>query len=164
MKRYPISFGLAVFLVISGLVVGSIFTFGMQYWDAEVTREECILVETRFASYEEIRSGRRNSIQEIAINCVDGNRHYVDGVSINPDLINSISKLSPMQEITLLIHPNDDAIVEFSTEEGNIIEFDDTMRKLGVEATAFLIMGLFMYLMACIGLYSIVRHIVQKKA
>ena len=53
--RDPIPLGLAVFLLIAGLFLGSVFTFGMQYWNSEVTREECTLIDTQFVSYKEIR-------------------------------------------------------------------------------------------------------------
>ena len=36
MKRDPMPLGLAIFLLIAGLFLGSVFTFGMQYWNSEV--------------------------------------------------------------------------------------------------------------------------------
>ncbi len=58
--------GLAVFLLVSGLLLGSIFTFGMSYWNSVVTREACTLVETQFVSYDEIwRPKRPMEIKEI---------------------------------------------------------------------------------------------------
>ena len=125
MKKEPMPFGLAIFLLITGLLLGSVFTFGMQYWNSGVTREECTLIETQFIAYKEIHQPKRPiKIQEIAVDCANGERYFIDSVSVNTDLQNSLSKLSRQQEIHLLIHPNSNTIVEFSTENGTILTFD----------------------------------------
>ena len=68
MMRDPMPLGLAVFLLIAGLFLGSVFTFGMQYWNSEVTREEYTLIDTQFVSYKEIRQPKRPmEIKEIAV-------------------------------------------------------------------------------------------------
>ena len=59
MRKDPMPFGLAIGLLVVGILLGSVFTFGMQYWNAEVTRESCIFVETQFVSYDEIRRPTR---------------------------------------------------------------------------------------------------------
>ena len=164
MKRDPMPLGLAIFLLIVGLFLGSVFTFGMQYWNSKVTREECTLLETKFISYKEIRKPKRPmEIKEIAIDCVNDERYFIDGVSINTDLRNALSELSEQQKISLLIHPNSNTIVEFATENGNILAFNETIRKLGGEATGFLFLGLFMYFCSLVGLYYIAFHIIEKR-
>ena len=164
MKKEPMPFGLAIFLLITGLLLGSVFTFGMQYWNSGVTREECTLIETQFIAYKEIHQPKRPiKIQEIAVDCANGERYFIDGVSVNTDLQNSLSKLSRQQEIHLLIHPNSNTIVEFSTENGTILTFDETIRKLGGEATGFLFLGLFMYFCSLVGLYYTAFHIIKKR-
>ena len=61
-------FGLAIFLLIAGLLLGCVFTFGMQYWNANVIREECTVIDTEFVSYKEIRKPKRPmEIKEIAV-------------------------------------------------------------------------------------------------
>ncbi len=59
MRKDPMPLGLAIGLLIVGILLGSVFTFGMQYWNAEVTRESCIFIETQFISYDEIRQPKR---------------------------------------------------------------------------------------------------------
>ena len=164
MRKIPISLGSAIFLLISGLLLGSVFTFGMQYWNSEVTREECTLIDTQFVSYEEIHNAKRpTKIKEIIIDCVNGERYFIDGVSINTDLRNTVSKLSKQQKISLLIHPNSNTIVEFSTENGNMLAFNETIHKLEGESTGFLFLGLFMYVCSLVGLYYIAVYIVKKR-
>lgn len=164
MNREPMPLGFAIFLLVSGLLLGSVFVFGMQFWNAEVTRDECISVETQFASYAEMRQpGRTAGIKEIAIECVDGERYFIDGVSINTNLTDALSKLPASERIHLLIHPNTNTIVEFYTETGQILTFDETIHKLDGEATGFLFLGLFMYFCALVGLCYTAFHLVKKR-
>ena len=164
MKREPMPLSLAILLLTFGLFLGSVFTFGMQYWNSEVTREECTLIDTQFVSYSEIRQLKRSmEIKEIAVDCVNGERYFIDGVSVNTDLQNSLSKLTRQQEIHLLIHPNSNTIVEFSTENGNILDFNKTTRKLGRESTGFLFLGFFLYFCALVGLYYVVLNCIHKR-
>ena len=154
MMRDPMPLGFAVFLLIAGLFLGSVFTFGMQYWNSEVAREECTLIDTQFVTYKEIRQQKRPmKIKEIAVDCANDERYFIDGVSINSDLRISLSELSQLQEIHLLIHPN----------SNTILTFDETIRKLGGEATGFLFLGLFMYFCSLVGLYYTVFHIIKKR-
>ena len=164
MKRDPMPLGHAIFLLIAGLFLGSVFTFGMQYWNSEVTREDCTLIDTQFVSYKEIHQPKRPmEIKKIAVDCVNNERYFIDGVSINSDLRNSLSELSKHQKIYILIHPNSNTIVEFSTENGTILTFDETIHKLGGEATGFLFLGLFMYFCSLVGLYYTAFHIIKKR-
>ena len=128
------------------------------------TREDCTLIDTQFVSYKEIRQPKRPmEIKEIAVDCVNNERYFIDGVSINSDLRNSLSELSKHQKIYILIHPNSNTIVEFSTENGTILTFNETIRKLGGEATGFLFLGLFMYFCSLVGLYYTAFHIIKKR-
>ena len=164
MKREPMPIGPSVFLLIVGFLLGSVFTFGMQHWNAEVTREECMVVDTEFVSYKGIRQQKHPmEIKEIAVDCVNDERYFIDGVSINSNLKNSLSELSEGQRIRLLIHPNSNTIVEFSTENGTIFTFHETIRKLGGEATGFLFLGLFMYFCSLVGLFYTALHIVKRR-
>ena len=164
MKRNPMPLGRAIFLLIAGLLLGSVFTFGMQYWNSEIKREECTLIDTQFVSYEEIRQPKRPmEIKEIAVDCVNDERYFVDGVSINSDLRNSLSELSNQQKIRLLIHPNSKTIVEISTENGTILTFHETIRKLGGESEGYLFLSIFMYFCSIVGLYYTVFHIMKRR-
>ena len=167
MKFRPMPFGLAVFLLIAGIVLGSIFTFGMQHWNAEVSQEDCKEIQTRFASYEEIYQRRKHhktsKIAEYAIDCVDGERYFIDGACIDENLENALKRLVADAPITMLIHPNSKTIVEFTTSYSTILAFDDTIAKLGLETTEFLILGIFLYLCALAGLYYIFYHIIRTR-
>ncbi len=162
MRKDPMPFGSAVVLLIVGVLLGTVFTFGQQYWNARVSPEECIAVETQFLDYREIRKGKSVTIKEIAIDCANGERYFIDGVSVNEWVRDALAFFSPGDEVRLLIHPNRSTIVEFTTQSRVILEFDDTMEKLRGEANGFLGLGIFMYFSAAVGLYYVVLHGIQK--
>ena len=163
-KSDPMPFKLAIFILAIGILLGGVFTFGTQYWNKTVTRESCNVVKTQFLSYDEIWHSKPTvSIVEIAIDCADGNRYFIDGVSINEELRNQLSTLSQNDNITLLIHPNSNTIVEFSSGQNVLLNFDETIGKLDGEASGFLFLGLFMYFCALVGLYYTAYHIICKK-
>lgn len=41
--------------IIFGLIVGTVFTFGMQYWNSPITKDEARYSEAIFSFYKEIR-------------------------------------------------------------------------------------------------------------
>lgn len=163
--RNPMPIKLAIPLLVVGLLLGSIFTFGMQHWNETVSREDCTMVNTRFLSYDERWAYEPTKrIVEIAIDCTDGNRYFIDGVSIDEALQDQLSLLSKNDKITLFIHPNSNTIVEFSSEQAVLLGFDETIGKLEGESTGFLFLGLFMYFCALVGLYYTVYHMIRRKA
>ena len=168
MKRYKkkssLSMQQAIFFLIAGLLMGTVFTFGMSHWNEEIPREACKYVETEFLDYHEDRPPRKPAhIREIIIDCSNGERYFIDGVSINKELRNAVGNLSEGERIRLLIHPNSDTILEFSCGDGLILEFKDTIKKLGQEKNGFGILGGFMYFLAVVGLYYIVTPKISKK-
>lgn len=164
MKRDPMPLGIAIPLFIIGLFLGSIFTFGMYYWNAEIAREECAEIHTGFIAYSDIRSYKHPArTKEIMIACANNANYDIDGVSITSSLLDKLSMLDEHEQITLLIHPNSNTILEFSTETETIIRFEDTIEKLGKEKIGFLFLGLFMYFCAGLSLYYILPQIAQMK-
>lgn len=164
MKKDSVPLFLVIGMLIIGIFLGNIFTFGMQFWNSDVERESCTLIETQFLSYEEIRQPKRvTEIKEIAIDCSNGQRYFIDGVSINSEITTALYKLHKQENIALLIHPNSNTIVELTTESDTLLKFNETIKKLGGEATEFLFLGIFMYFCSLVGLYHTVWNWIKKK-
>lgn len=160
MKKESISLNVSIGLLVFGILLGSVFVFGMQYWNSDVTRETCTFIETRFVDYTEIR--QRSRIKEIAIDCTDGERYFIDGVSINTELRKSLSELTKQDSITLLIHPYSNTILELSHKKDTLLAFENTTNKLNEETKSFLVFGFIMYLCSAIGLCGLVSHFIIK--
>ena len=163
MKQPPnrISQERAIFLVIAGLLLGTVFTFGMRYWHARISREDCAQVETEFVSYRE--RIRRGNIQRIDIDCADGQQYEIDGACISQTVLDDVESLQFHAPITLLIHPNSDTIMELSCEAGTLLTFDDSAQRLAGNTRLFTVLGILMYAAALGGLYALIRQWRRKK-
>ena len=164
MKRDPMPLGIAIPLSLVGLLLGSIFTFGMSYWNANVSREECHKIHTEYITYTGIRYSKRpTALKEILIDCENNARYYIDGISITSSLLDKLALLDQHEQITLLVHPHSNVILEFSTETDMLLTFEDTLVRLGSEKIGFLFLGAFMYLCAALSIYHILLHFVRRK-
>ena len=161
-KNESLSLSQSVLLLVIGVFLGCIFTFGMQYWNQEVSKDNCTIVETQFIDYR-ITKSHRSANREVVLTCSDSERYFIDGVLINSELKSNLSQLKTNDEITLLIHPTSNSVVEFSAGDVTLINFDEAINKLGNEATEFLVLGMFMYLCALLGLGNIILNIVKIK-
>lgn len=146
----------AIFLLLAGLFLGTIFTFGMRYWHAPVSREDCTQVNTEFVSYRE--RTRRGSIQLIYIDCANGQRYELDGACISQPVLEGVENLQPQEPITLLIHPNSDTILELSGTSGTLMAFDNAAQRVAGDTLLFTVLGILMYAAALGGLYMLIRQ------
>ena len=133
----------------------------MKHWNAPVMMEECTSVETGFLTFSE--SKRRGRIQQISIDCTNGKRYFIDNVSIDKELRNKLSMIEENESIFLLIHPNRNTIVDFSTKSESLFTFKDTIKRLEKEADAFFYLGIFMYIFSFIGLGYTVFYFNRKR-
>jgi hypothetical protein len=156
-KDDTITLGQSLALLVVGLLLGTVFTFGVQYWNKTVTKEECIYIETQFLDYKEIK--QRSRINQIAIDCADGERYFIEQVLINTDLKEAISDIENNDGITMLIHPTGGNILELTHNDKELLKFDESMEKLGKNAKTFAYLGLFMYLASLMGLVCAVLNI-----
>lgn len=163
MKKPPVSFGSAIALLLIGSLLGSVFTFGMQYWNEKASRSDCVKIETQFVAYKEHHQPKHlQRIKQITIYCTNDERYSIDGASITDYLRNALSELSPKQKITLLIHPNSNTIVELSTDDEYLMKLDKTNDALAKEATGFLYLGYFMFFCAIVGLYYTILYSIKR--
>ena len=143
----------AWFLLIAGLIMGTVFTFGMQYWNAPVTKEESIHTTAIYESYATPRE--RGRVKEIIVRFKDHEQLYIDGACINDMLLDSIDSFVPGIELSMIVHPNSNTIMELHTDSRVLLEFQNTSEKLTGEATGFMGLGLFCYVLSACGLISL---------
>lgn len=152
------TFAQALLLLVIGAIMGTVFTFGMQYWNETVAREECIYVETCFLDSRESYNNR-NHLKEIYVECSNGEQYSIDSVCATGYLQNAIKEMEENTEIQLLIHPNSDTIVEFKVGENVLLDFDYASEKLSGEATGFFWLGIVLYAFGLIGLGYTIWHL-----
>lgn len=153
----------AVKIIVIGLLLGTVFTFGQQFWSATVTRNECTVVETTFVDYEYNHGLGRYKSKSLSVVCGDGERYWFDSASIYYSLMDELDAIVPGEEITLLLHPNSDVILELATENKVILSFDEAMEDVAGERTFFFYMGILMYGSSLYGVYVVVKVLKRRK-
>lgn len=152
--------GQAVFLLVVGLLLGTVFVFGMQYWNSSVKQEDAIHTEAIFLSHKErFRNGHSKGID-----CFfsDYEQLYIDGSCVTSELKEALDLLSPNTKTTLIIHPNADTVLEMSANGNTLLEFQEVQRKLSAEKNEFLILGLFCYTLSLYAFFHLILHRKQR--
>ena len=139
----------AIFMLVTGLIIGTVFTFGMKYWNAPITQDEAQQVTAVFSSYKETK--RHGHTQEIILRFDDHEQLYIDGVCIDNDLCDVISEIMPGTILKMIVHPNSNTVLEMEIGTTKILEFHDSAQKLSSETSGFMYLGIFCYVMALIG-------------
>lgn len=145
----------AAILAVLGLLLGTVFTFGMRYWQSPVMKTEAIYDEAVFSSFEEV--SRRSHVKEILLRFEDREQVSVDGACLTDEVIAQIEALTPGSTVTLYIHPNSDTVLELICHGEVILPFDETVKKVATEANAFAVLGVFMYLCAAAGILRLLK-------
>ena len=133
--------------------MGTVFTFGMQYWNAPITQEETIHTTAVYASYKE--QLKRGHVKEIILRFEDHEQLYIDGVCITEELRDDIHSLAPGTHLSLMIHPNSNTIMDLKVGNSVWLDFQSTSEKLTSETTGSMGLGLFCYVLSVCGLISL---------
>lgn len=139
----------AIFMLIAGLIMGTVFTFGMKYWNAPITQNEAQRVTATFSSAKETM--RRGHVQEIIVRFENHEQLYIDGVCVDNELCDSVSEIMPGTVIEMIVHPNSNTILEMEVGKTRLLEFHDSVQKLTSEASGFMYLGIFCYMMSLMG-------------
>ncbi|MBQ7160552.1 MAG: hypothetical protein IJR90_02470 [Clostridia bacterium] len=147
----------AVILLAVGLVLGTVFTFGVKYWNKGISVNETIKVTGTYQSYH-IRSGyeglvREKSGKEITVCFSDIENKFVDSSCNTDALREKLRSVTPGTKVEMLIHPNSPTIMEMRADGTEILSFEDASRAMASSSAGFMLLGLFLYAMAVYGGY-----------
>ena len=158
-KKQEISLGTAVMLLVVGLILGSIFVFGSQYWGEPIQREDATEVSAIYQAYE-INPGkiRKHHIKQIEITLADHSSVYIDGACVSEDVKDGIKALPKGAKLDMLVHPNSDTVWELKHGDKTILSFEESQKDIKNENIGFIILGIFMYFCAAIGLSSLLMR------
>ena len=153
------TFGTAVLLLVVGLILGSIFVFGSQYWGEPIQREDATEVSAIYEAYE-INPGkiRKHHIKQIEITLTDHSSVYIDGACVSEDVKDGIKALPQGAKLDMLVHPNSDTAWELKHGDKTILSFEESQKDIKNENIGFIILGMFMYFCAAIGLSSLLMR------
>lgn len=139
------------------LWMGTVFTFGLGYSHASISREQAIEME---AIYQSCRIFKRYSTQHSAVLYFSGLEPMsIDVSCLNSSLVNELDKLTAGKTIHFLVHPNSNTILELEVDGKTLMEFEDSMESITRSRYAFHILGLIFYAALLIaGIQWLIRH------
>ena len=160
LKKLP-SLGQAIFLLVAGLLMGTVFTVLMHHTQRPVTMEEArpvsaVMEDVRGSYTRRYRLGTR--LQQILIRFEDYEQLSIDSAIATEALLDQLSVI-PGTTFDMLVHPNSSTILALSIDGEEIINFDDAMAKLRGETTAFFWMGVCLYAAAAFGAYVVILRV-----
>lgn len=163
-EKQKTSPGTAVMLLVVGLILGSIFVFGSQYWGEPIQREDATEVSAIYETYE-INPGkiRKHHIKQIEITLADHSSVYIDGACVSEDVKDGIKALPEGAKLDMLVHPNSDTVWELKHGDKTILSFEESQKDIKDENIGFIILGVFMYFCAAIGLGSLLTRGVRAR-
>ena len=158
-EKQKTSPGTAVMLLVVGLILGSIFVFGSQYWGEPIQREDATEVSAIYEAYE-INPGkiRKHHIKQIEITLTDHSSVYIDGACVSEDVKDGIKALPEGAKLDMLVHPNSDTVLELKHGDKTILSFQESQKDIKSENIGFIVLGIFMYFCAVIGLGSLLMR------
>lgn len=146
----------AWFLVIVGILLGTVFTLGMHYWESSVFKEDAVYTEAVFDSYD-IIYGRYHTLKEIKVDFQDRKPLFIDGSCCSQVVLDKMATLKSGTMLCMYVHPNSSTLLEIQNGNNSILLFDDATKKLSSEVSGFLFLGIFMYLTAIYGSVKLIR-------
>ncbi len=158
--RKKMTLGQAILFLIVGVILGTVFTFGQQYWKKPINREDAISVEAEY-SYHNQRLVRPDS-HAVSIHCTDGTIYDIDAHCVTYDILDYLDTLEKGSTLNMLIHPNSDTILSLDIFGQSILDFDEVIDDLHSANIGFLCLGIFMYALAVCGAVRLIAIAVRK--
>lgn len=162
--RKKMTLGQAILFLIVGVILGTVFTFGQQYWNAPIDREDAISVEAEYFSY--TRKFVHPESHDVGIKCKTENpnyvKYYIDASCVTYDILDFVHNLERGTTLEMLIHPNSDTILSLDVNGQSILDFDEVIDDLNSTDIGFLCLGIFMYAIAVCGAVRLIAIAVRK--
>ncbi len=147
--------------IITGLIVGTVFTFGMQYWNSPITKDEAMYTEAVFSSYEEVY--KNGSINELIIHFENYDDLSIHNTCCSQQVIDGIRSFKQREKLKIYYHPKSGNIMELLCNGKAILQFEDASQRLSRNRQGFTALGIFMYAAAVFGVVILIKERKVKK-
>ena len=153
--KKSISKGSAVFLIVAGILLATVFTVGMCYWTKPIEKADAIRVDATFTSYQ--KHYRRHNLNSLTLYFSDYEPLSINNVCFTSDVLNHIENMAPGTVLELYVHPNSNTVLEMVCGGKVILDFNQAERRLTTKRVSFLILGIFMYAEAVFGVVKLLN-------
>ncbi|MBE6900406.1 MAG: hypothetical protein E7479_07080 [Ruminococcaceae bacterium] len=154
----------AFFVFIIGLIMGTVFCFGNQFWYRPITPEEAIHTTATYSKFDlQYNLPRLNHTHShnyklrVYFEDYESLLIYSWRLYGEKEMINKFHQLSPGTEVELIIHPDSDTILDMRTDNAVLIEFDESIDILSYENNGFSVLSIIMYSFSALGLFYFIH-------
>ena len=145
----------------AGLLVGTVFLFGMPYWQGSVDKSEALRVSGSFNGYEIAYTERHRNIKCVTLFFSNRDKLEIDGSCVNTVLLNHLDSIKAGTQVNMLLHPRSSDVMELSMEEEIVLDFNFSRKHMAGETKGFMILGAFLYFVSGICAVKLARGNVQ---
>ena len=162
-RKLQLSFIECVMIIIVCGILGTVFTFGMQHWNAAVDPENAQTVRAAYTGYEvDYSNGRtgasRRSIAQVFLHFADHDRLTIDGSCVNQALLDRLDGLSEGAVLDMRIHPSGSSVLSIDAQGKTLLAFEDAQRHLSFEKWGFFALGMIAYVWVGIAGYTLIAR------
>ena len=165
MKKYrneTISKKKAIFIVIVSLIFATSCVFLMPEQQSSVQYSEAVAEDGIFSGSKVIYGLRKRHIRNmpngIRLYFEDGRSFEIGSSSYSDELARKLHFLPSGTEVSILLHPDSDIVLELRTEDEVLLEFDDGIKNLISEVKFFRILGFIIYGFAAVIVFDMIIH------
>ena len=146
----PIPKSCAIFLMIAGIFLGSVFLYGAYTSKVLITRADAVSVTAEYVSCRKIYSRGGSGVgsvilyfadhEPLTIDCSDHEPLTIDCYCLYGDAASQIDAIKPGTSLTLRIQPGSNMVLEMVSHGKTIIDFDQStvQRKKAVSGDLML--------------------------
>lgn len=157
-----IPIGVCIFLIVLGVVIGSVMIVGTWYWGELIDRDEAIAISANYETYE-LEYGRHGSVSGVELIFTDREPLYINSECYRVSVQDSLDDLDKGDRLDMLRHPNSDDVWEIKHGEDVILSFDESVERVRAGNIGFTLIGIFGYLVAALGITSLAVQYVRKR-
>ena len=157
-----IPLGVCIFMIVLGVVIGSVMVVGTWYWGELIGRDEAIPISANYETYE-LEYGRYGSVSGVELIFTDREPLYINAECYRVSVQDSLDDLDKGDRLDMLRHPNSDDVWEIKRGEDVILSFDESVERVRAGNIGFTLIGVFGYLVAALGITSLAVQYVRKR-
>ena len=157
----PMPVGVALFFIIVGLLLGTVFTAVMHYEQGRIEREDAVTVSAVYDSYQ--LHYQKNSIALVELRFLDRESLYIDGACADGELLAALEALPKGSSCEMLLHPRSDDVWELKHGAKTLLAFEQAQKALQLENVGFTMLGIFAYFWAVAGALSLLKRWIKAR-
>lgn len=153
-KRKNFIFSLSFSLIVTS-IIATVFTFIVPFFYAPIEKSEAISVTASFSDYSKLRS--KGVVQLLMLSFHNHTRLRIDRTCINDKLISELDNMEAYTQVSMLVHPNSNNIMELSYKGKEILTFEYAKNKMSFVTDVFFYLGLILYMIIFCNIYKYIK-------